>query len=91
MYGVENRFKISFSLGLKGVPLYREIPATKNHLSDSGESNALSHQHLMEMPGSRKHQVVLRSLVRRFTVGPIKGICKKSFLRLKTPVSLSLF
>ena len=33
MYGVENRFKISFSLGLKGVPLYREIPATKNHLT----------------------------------------------------------
>ena len=37
MYGVENRFKISFSLGLKGVPLYREIPATKNHLSFVGD------------------------------------------------------
>ena len=35
MYGVENRFKITFSLGLKGVPLYREIPATKNHLMHS--------------------------------------------------------
>ena len=33
MYGVETRFKISFSLGLEGVPLYREIPATKNHLT----------------------------------------------------------
>ena len=38
---METRFKISFSLGLKGVPLYREIPATQNHLIKLGPALVL--------------------------------------------------
>ena len=43
MYGVEKRFKMSFLLGLKGVPLYREIPATKYHLMNKCKKPQIWH------------------------------------------------
>ena len=76
MYGVENRFKMQLFLGLKGSPLVgvrivNFVPPEANCTKPM-------------MQRGMRTQVVLRSLVRRFTVEPFKEYGKNSFTGSKS-------